>query len=154
LRTNIRSGSGWHGFPDSNSTDPLVAIESKLLAENYEELLNLYVQLINESGWKVVIITPTHDFQVCWGLLPAMTSTSRSTLEMLPSAIIKGSASHGCNDITKHSNGSIMSLKSIRGMSMLLNNKGMTLRKLGRIEEAHQLFEKVTENHCSKPGKN
>lgn len=72
LRSVSKLGTGWHGIPDRNAEDPLVAVESRLVEEDYDLLINLYIELINEAGWKVIIATPTYGYNVSWSLLPAL----------------------------------------------------------------------------------
>jgi hypothetical protein len=54
------------------SEDPLIATESKLLREDYDLLLECYVDLIKETKWSIILATPTHDSTVTWPQIPAL----------------------------------------------------------------------------------
>jgi len=74
LKATSNCGTGWHGILNPKSEDPLVATESKLLREDYDLLLECYVDLIKETKWSVILATPTHDSTVSWGQIPALTN--------------------------------------------------------------------------------
>jgi SAM-dependent methyltransferase len=72
LRNKHNAISSWEGILNTDSEDELVKVESILLKTDYEALLDLYIDLIKETKWKVVIATPTYDYKVAWGQMVAM----------------------------------------------------------------------------------
>lgn len=99
LKTFTKLGTGWHGIINPKSDDPLVAVESRLLREDYDLLLKLYIDLIRETGWKVIIATTTYDNTTTWGLIPAMSGMIKPPHSFF--AVTSPLVCHGRNSIVE-----------------------------------------------------
>lgn len=51
---------GWQGRPNCDSEDSIASLESRLLMDDYNGLIDRYVNLINSNNWRVIIAMPTH----------------------------------------------------------------------------------------------